>query len=158
MGLVKFYSQIQKDLPREVFDIILVKIGNFRLAVILGNDYVAHELYSTGIWFLAVKTNSIIFLQWLHKNNKEGCSKHIMDYAAYYGNLEHIKWLHTERSEGCTENAMKWAINNDHLDIVKFLYANRTEDDREKAINFIFDKNAILGIEWLNEINYYNNY
>src|SRR6476620_4102468 len=122
----KLFSQIQKQtgLPNEIFDKILILSINFKLAIILNNNYVSNKLYKPKIhsWIWAAENGHLDIVKFLHINRAEGCTKDAMDYAARKGHLDVVKFLHINRTEGCTEWAMNCAAKGGHLDIVKYLH------------------------------------
>lgn len=70
MALFKLYLKIQGkcNLPNEIFDNILIKLGNFKLAIQLKNEYVINKLYNPKIhtWNYAASNGYLHVIRWLH--------------------------------------------------------------------------------------------
>lgn len=70
----------------------------------------------------------------IYFDKPNNCSYHVMDIAAYYGNLDIIKYLHKNRIEGCSYYAVDWAAMRGHRHVVEWLLENRNEGFSEWAI------------------------
>src|SRR3989344_4332038 len=53
--------------------------------------------YVPSIWDEASKCGDLAFIQWLHDNNIQGCSKHTIDLAVKSRNLDVAMFLHENR-------------------------------------------------------------
>ena len=67
-------------------------------------------------WINAVMKGRLDWIKLLHKYNIPGYSYYIIDFSAYYKNLDIIKYLFDNGYRRCSTNAINYAaINNDFI-------------------------------------------
>lgn len=74
---INLYKEIQGKLPDEIFDKILLNIGNLNLSIILENEYVINKLYNKNIhtWDYAAQTGNLLLIKFLNIIDKYNCTK-----------------------------------------------------------------------------------
>lgn len=97
---------------------------------------------------VAAHVGNLPIVQWLHTNQRGGCTVAAMDEAAAMGHLNIVKWLHENRSEGCTAKAMENAIKNGHLEMVQWLHCNKPQDC-PRAMDIAAGRGHFELLKWL---------
>lgn len=109
-----------------------------------------HQLrQATEIMDEAASSGLLEVVQWLHVDDRGGCTPRAMDRAAANGHLDVVQWLHANRSEGCTIAAMSDAIVRNHMPVVLWLHENRSEGCTQQSMDEAAGRGLLKMVQWL---------
>ncbi|KAG6954397.1 hypothetical protein JG687_00011836 [Phytophthora cactorum] len=86
--------------------------------------------FSPSATSMVARNGNLEMLQWIHRQENQGCTTSVMNYAAGNSRLKIVRWLQLNRTEGCTVNAMDFAVEREHFKVLLYLRANRTKGCR----------------------------